>query len=182
MRIIAATNRDLSKMIPHDFREDLYYRLNVLQVDIPPLRERGDDIIKLFKYFLKRAMEVKNSKIAKFDDEKFRMLKLYSWPGNIRQIINTAERFNLEIENPLKFKEKDINKLIVNVIGEELLCNDVLLKHNIVADDSKKIDTKLVNEKLVDDLLSIYPNQRDMVAKVLGMERTTLWRLLKKRK
>ena len=180
VRIIAATNKDLSKMIPHDFREDLYYRLNVLQVDIPSLRDRGEDIIKLFKFFLRRAMEAKNSKISELEDEKFKILELYSWPGNIRQIRNTAERFNLEIDNPIKFKEKDINKLMVNVIGEESLCNDILLKHNIFSNDSKKIDSKLITERLVEDLLKIYPNQRDMVAKVLGIERTTLWRILKK--
>ena len=93
MRIIAATNRDLKKMVDsHEFRNDLYYRLNVLPIHIPPLRERRDDIPKLAYHFLRIFCKEMGRRIQGFSDEALKSLIHYDWPGNVRQLKNVVER------------------------------------------------------------------------------------------
>jgi two-component system response regulator AtoC len=89
-RVIAATNKDLKKEVKNgNFREDLYYRLNVLNITLPPLRERIDDIEPLTKYFLKKYSPNKEIIIS---EEALEYLKSYHWPGNVRELENTVER------------------------------------------------------------------------------------------
>jgi transcriptional regulator with PAS, ATPase and Fis domain len=93
VRIIAATNRDLKKMIQEGmFREDLYYRLNVLPIYIPPLRERRDDIPLLVNFFLNKFSRRTPQKIRRLSDEDMEILKEHHWPGNIRELENMIER------------------------------------------------------------------------------------------
>lgn len=92
-RIIAATNRDLKKMIAEGtFREDLYYRLNVVSLDVPPLRERKEDIYELTQSFLHEFSLVYGRHIQSFTPDVFEDLLQYDWPGNIRELRNTIER------------------------------------------------------------------------------------------
>ncbi len=96
VRIIAATNRDLQKMIREEkFREDLYYRLSIIPISIPPLRERKEDIPLLVDYFLKKQMRNRQQKIKKIDNEGMRLLIDYHWPGNIRELENLIERLTV---------------------------------------------------------------------------------------
>lgn len=93
LRIIAATNRDLGKMVTQGkFREDLYYRLNVIMIRTPPLRERVEDIELLAHAFLKRYATKQGKPVAGFEPNTMEVLKSYSWPGNIRELENTLER------------------------------------------------------------------------------------------
>jgi transcriptional regulator with GAF, ATPase, and Fis domain len=93
VRMIAATNRDLSAMVASGaFREDLYYRLNVVSVEIPPLRERKEDIIALGMFFTKKFAGELKKKIDGIDPEAQKMLLRYNWPGNIRELENSIER------------------------------------------------------------------------------------------
>jgi len=93
VRIIAATNRDLKKMIQEGtFREDLYYRLNVLPIYIPPLRERKEDIPLLVNFFLNKFSRRTPQKVRRLSDEDMAILKEYHWPGNIRELENMIER------------------------------------------------------------------------------------------
>jgi two-component system nitrogen regulation response regulator NtrX len=93
VRVIAATNRDLGEMVQQQkFREDLYYRLCVVPVRMPPLRERRDDIRPLADYFLTEFCARNNFKSRQFSDAAFEALEDYSWPGNIRELRNTVER------------------------------------------------------------------------------------------
>jgi len=93
VRIIATTNRDLSKMVEEGtFREDLYYRLKVIPVRIPPLRERKEDILPLARYFLKKFSESYGKKGLAFSPEAEQELLNYSWPGNVRELENVIER------------------------------------------------------------------------------------------
>ena len=93
VRIIAATNRDLKKMVDkNDFREDLFYRLNVFPVYLPPLRERKDDIPRLAYYFLRSFCRKTGKKIEGFSDNALQTLVNQSWPGNVRQLKNVIER------------------------------------------------------------------------------------------
>jgi DNA-binding NtrC family response regulator len=93
VRIITATNRDLEKEIKEGrFREDLFYRLNVLPIDLPPLRERKDDIPLLVSYFIKKYSHKRKKKILSIDDGAMKTLLDYDWPGNIRELENVIER------------------------------------------------------------------------------------------
>lgn len=92
-RIIAATNRNLEKMMEDgEFREDLFYRLNVMPIFLPPLRERTDDILALANYFIKKFAKEHNSSIDAIHPDSISILKKYNWPGNIRELENVIER------------------------------------------------------------------------------------------
>jgi len=93
VRLITATNRDLRKQIESgQFREDLYYRLNVIQIAVPPLRQRGDDILLLLRYYLQRASEAHRLPLPELTPDAEQLLLRYAWPGNIRELKNMTER------------------------------------------------------------------------------------------
>lgn len=93
VRIITATNQDLEARISErKFRQDLYYRLNVIPIDVPPLRERKDDIKLLVEYFLEKYQEVHKKKIERIENDAISALDDYDWPGNIRELENYVER------------------------------------------------------------------------------------------
>jgi transcriptional regulator with GAF, ATPase, and Fis domain len=93
VRLIAATNRDLPQMVAAGtFREDLYYRLNVMPIDMPPLRERKEDIQALAGFFIRRFAGELKKKIEGLEPEALKLLMRYNWPGNIRELENAIER------------------------------------------------------------------------------------------
>jgi DNA-binding NtrC family response regulator len=93
VRVIAATNRDLLARVKENrFREDLYYRLNVVSIEVPPLRERPSDIPLLATHFLRRYAGENGKAVAGFTDEALEALKSYAWPGNVRELENAVER------------------------------------------------------------------------------------------
>ena len=93
IRIVAATNRDLEhEMKTGNFREDLFYRLNVINIHLPPLRERGDDVLALAKYLLAKYAEEYSSKIKGFTPNALIAIRKYDWPGNVRQLENRIKK------------------------------------------------------------------------------------------
>lgn len=95
VRLVAATNRNLEEMVKKgEFREDLYYRLNVIPIDLPPLRERGNDIALLVNFFLQKSMNNHKKRVI-ITDEAMEILCQYTWPGNVRELENTVERIVL---------------------------------------------------------------------------------------
>ena len=93
VRVIAATNRDLKQMVTEGrFQEDLYYRLNVIPIAIPPLRDRRDDIPVLIEHFVDKHRQRTGKRIERVDDEVVQALRRYEWPGNVRELENTIER------------------------------------------------------------------------------------------
>jgi len=93
MRVIAATNQDLAKMVADGkFREDLFYRINVIPIHLPPLRERGEDIPLLAEYFLGKYREQMGKAVTGLSQESMDLLEAYEWPGNIRELENVIER------------------------------------------------------------------------------------------
>jgi two-component system response regulator PilR (NtrC family) len=104
VRVIAATNRDLDRMVAENsFREDLYYRLNVIPIWVPPLRERCEDIPLLVNHFLKKYAPAAGKSILRVNPASLQALCGYEWPGNVRQLENTVERaVALETENELR--------------------------------------------------------------------------------
>lgn len=93
VRIVSATHRDLSRAMEQgDFREDLYYRLNVVNLTLPSLRERAEDIPLLARHLLRRAAEQHNSRVTRIEDKAMHLLMTAPWPGNVRQLVNVIEQ------------------------------------------------------------------------------------------
>jgi len=93
VRVLAATNRDIKAELSNGaFREDLYYRLNVISICLPPLKERGEDVILLAKAFLNRFSREMNVNISEFSDEALATLRAHDWPGNVRELENKVKR------------------------------------------------------------------------------------------
>jgi two-component system NtrC family response regulator len=93
VRVIAATNRDLKQMATEGkFQEDLYYRLNVIPIEIPPLRERRDDIPMLIDHFVEKHRQRTGKRVDRIDEDAMHALQRYDWPGNVRELENTIER------------------------------------------------------------------------------------------
>lgn len=130
VRIIAATNRNLEEMlINKSFREDLYYRLNVLSINLPPLRERKEDIPLLTEHFIRKVSKNLNKNINSIDKNALRHLQQYSWPGNIRELENIIERaINLCEDNMILPQDlpgyikasSTVNDNLINLLNGEL--------------------------------------------------------------
>lgn len=119
-RIIAATNRNLEKMIEEGtFREDLFYRLNVMPIFLPPLRERTDDIGELSQYFMKRFTRAHNRQITTINDDAMHVLKQYRWPGNIRELENVIERAFI-VENSDRITVSSLPETVINKAKENM--------------------------------------------------------------
>jgi transcriptional regulator with PAS, ATPase and Fis domain len=114
-RIIAATNTDLEKKVADkDFREDLYYRLNVFSIQIPPLRERASDIPLIAHYFLEKYARSMNKSVTDISPEAMKLLTQYSWPGNIRELRNTIERALVVVGKKNRIEPDDLNLLFLS--------------------------------------------------------------------
>ena len=93
VRILAATNKDLPALVKKQmFREDLFYRVNVITVDVPPLRERNDDVLLLARHFTARFADEQGKQTPEFSDGALQALRSYSWPGNVRELENLVQR------------------------------------------------------------------------------------------
>jgi formate hydrogenlyase transcriptional activator len=107
VRVLAATNRDLAADVDEgDFRPDLYYRLNVFPVNVPPLRERIEDIPLLAEYLVERYAKKAGKKITTIDRWTLEMLQNYDWPGNVRELQNVIERAVILCETPVLYMDE----------------------------------------------------------------------------
>ena len=114
-RVIAATNSDLEKKVTEkDFREDLYYRLNVFSIQIPPLRERTGDIPPIARYFLEKYARSMNKNVTDISPEAMKILIQYDWPGNIRELRNTIERALVVVGKKNRIEPDDLNLLFLS--------------------------------------------------------------------
>lgn len=170
VRIIAATNMNLLQAISENkFREDLYYRLNTVPIVVPPLRERADDIILLFRKFAGDCAEKYHMPAVRLDDEARGLLLSYRWPGNVRELKNLTERISV-IEESRDISGEILKKYLPNLKMEKL---PVLVKQDHdrkifnsereilyqVLFDMKKDVTEL--KKLVHDIMNTNPMQED---------------------
>ncbi len=93
VRILASTNKDLATLVEKGlFREDLFYRINVINIDLPPLRERDNDVILLAQHFMKKYSEELGKPVHRFSDRALQILRKYHWPGNVRELENVIQR------------------------------------------------------------------------------------------
>ena len=190
VRIVAATNRDLEIEVSKGrFREDLYYRLNVIPILLPPLRERGNDVMLLANHFLRRFCEKSGGLNLKLSDDASALLTAYSWPGNVRELENFIERMSILCEGNSIMPE-DLPPKILKEAGIEppkrvpppsqgfvWPCIEDLNKHNLgLKDFLDQIEDRLLREAL--QLASGVKNQ---AAEILGIKRTTLIEKLKKK-
>jgi DNA-binding NtrC family response regulator len=165
VRVIAATNVDLSELVQKEkFREDLFYRLNVLTIDIPPLRERGNDILLLIRYYIRKYAEEASKPLPDLTDKAVQVLRDYHWFGNVRELQNILQRLVIMTEEQLidvpdlpafmrytAMKEKGVRRSLEEVESEYIL--------NVLAD---------VN------------NNKTHAAEILGIDRKTLREKLKR--
>ena len=166
VRFIAATNQDVRTAIDEGkFREDLYYRLNVMEIFIPPLRERKEDIEPLARFFLQKHLPKSNKKISDITSEAMDFLRSYSFPGNVRELENIIERAIILEKGP--------------TITPESLPQSMKLFQIETLDPGKIRTIEEMNREYVRQVLDHYGGNRSRAAEVLGISRTSLWRLLK---
>ncbi len=161
VRIITATNRDLISMIEKGkFREDLYYRLNVVPIHILPLRERREDILALTREFLREINEKYNINVD-IDSEAFEIMYHYDWPGNVRELKNLIERLFVFAKNDLITKEDLPNSMIINTPIKANLKDIMPLNEAISKLESEfiiKAFEKMGNVRDAARLLGIHPS------------------------
>ncbi|MFK7822837.1 MAG: sigma-54 interaction domain-containing protein [Oligoflexales bacterium] len=210
IRIIAATNINLEKAVKEqNFRLDLYYRLNVLPLNIPPLRERRQDISVLLDHFVEHSNRLHpHSEPGWIDDEAKELLCQYDWPGNIRQLQNLVERLiiingggRLGISSlPKEFKTQD-EKVVREELPQKVETTEEAIDSNynrqVIGNNETSPSLPLLNlnqsfclSKYIEELensyiikaLNLTKNNKNQAAKLLGLNRTTLVERIKKRK
>jgi len=187
VRIIAATNRDLLGLVAQGrFRQDLYYRLNVMQVAIPPLRDRRDDIPLLFRYFLYDMCQKLGKVINEVDDEVLRCLSAYNWPGNVRELQNIVERTSLVVEDghvTVSHLPQEVTSLNQErrSDGWEWGSRSVIaVAHESVARENRKRAMELKEKERIIQTLDESGGNVSKAASILGISRNTLYRKLRK--
>lgn len=170
VRIIASTNRDLKAEVESGrFRQDLYFRINVFSVTVPPLRVRSKDILPLAEFFLSQFRTKLNRKVGSFKPETRRLLEAYSWPGNVRELQNEIERLVLLAE-----PEKEM--------GVELLSEYISQRATASprAEGNLKLVIRKVEEEMIRQTMERHKNNKSRAALALGISRQSLIEKLKR--
>jgi len=206
VRIVAATNRDLEREVAAGrFREDLYYRLNVIPLHLPALRERGGDILVLAEHFMRRFCERKGRRCLALAPDTRKVLAAYSWPGNVRELENFMERLSILADDDV-VPPADLPRKILDEVGDivslpEPTPPDPLpvvagaVSGGMPAGFSWPTITDLrdkglnlkdfldtVEERLLDEALTMAEGVKNQAAEILGIKRTTLIEKLKKKR
>lgn len=176
VHLIASTNRDLAVEV-HErrFRADLFYRLNVLQLTIPPLRARGGDALVLFRHFVTQINPECDGKRF-FSERVGKVLRDYSWPGNVRELRNLVERLAT-----LTAGFTTISGEVSEWLEAELRLSERQLEPETVEMESEEVNLKQLEKAWVRKLCESSSLTQDEVAKLLGVSRTTLWKIRKGR-
>ncbi len=197
VRLIAATHRNLREMVARgQFREDLYYRLNVLSLPIPTLQERGHDVLVIADKFLREFYDMQGKSYGIFSDESARLLLDYGWPGNIRQLRNAMERLSVmtagglieaqEVTRALQLQEFNTSD---RGGGDVRAAPETQGQHDSLASLSSPpgaegpkfgVERAAYEKELIDAALRECDGSKSRAAKMLGISRTTLWRKLKR--
>jgi len=172
VRFLAATNKNLKEMIKNKtFREDLFYRLNVVPIHIPPLRERREDILPLARFFLQKYNSQYNLNKS-FSQETLYSLETHSWPGNVRELDNFIERL-------IVCSKEDIiapdNETMIDYFGNTLFGNRIIVTDIIKLKEARN----LLEEQLITRALGLFCSSRK-AAHVLGVDHSTIVRKAKK--
>lgn len=170
IRILAATHNDLGEDVQHKkFREDLYFRLNVVPIAIPPLRERTEDIMPLAHYFLKKYSLKHHTNEKRFADDVQAYLLSHSWLGNVRELENTIERsVVLSISDVITVNDLDG--------GQRRFVNMESMFERICQKEGRLLSLEEVCNQYIDYALQVNNGAREKTAKDLGIDRKTLYR------
>lgn len=170
VRIIAATNVDLEKAVKEGkFREDLYYRLNVLTINLPPLREREDDIEIITKYFVNKYAQEIRKNVKGITSDAMEILKKYHWPGNVRELLNVIRKAVVMADGEY-IDVKDLDRRIFEKKNIE----------NISIGDISPLET--IKAKMLAKVYKETGGNISKIAKILGVSRPTVYKLLEKYK
>ena len=170
VRVIASTNKNLEQEIElGNFREDLYYRLNVLPFQLPPLRERKEDIAVLMEHFLGDYARKNGRKIPEVTHKAMEVLENYPWPGNVRELRNLAERLIILTPQP----RIDLYNLPDTILNRTLSMQDES-EASSLHDAKERFEREFILKKLMD-----YKGSVSRAAQALGIERTNLYRKMK---
>lgn len=174
VKVISATNQNLKKAVDEGrYRKDLYYRLNILNLYIPPLRDRLEDVPKLFKYFIGKLIGPPNRDFLNLDDTVLEELKKYHWPGNVRELEGFVERYVALGEENISAHTtfyKLLSKLTIKDITTSVNNN----KLTIELGDMKEMERQILMQAQM-----IIQGGKSEMARVLGVSRTTLWKKLR---
>jgi len=174
LRLIAATHKDLQKMVDTNlFRRDLYFRLNVFDINLPPLKERGDDILKLAQYFLQDSIRKMAHSPVTFAPEVLQKFQEYNWPGNIREMQNIIERA-LILTDTNEISSKHVS------LCDEVKKESIQEQYQITNNDQAPSEENTTNSLSLDDYLIHFLNKNSHhteteLARQLGISRKTLW-------
>jgi DNA-binding NtrC family response regulator len=159
VRVISATNRDMKQALAKgQFREDLYYRLNVVNIELPPLRERKEDIILLAQHFLKKFALENDKEVSGFSAGATDFLLKYDWPGNVREMENAIERAIILAQNPV-IEFSDLSQQDLVAVGATSAAKNL----------------KQVEKKHIQDVLAETGGNYTEAARILGISRMTLY-------
>jgi two-component system response regulator HupR/HoxA len=170
VRIIASTNRDLkAEVLASRFRQDLFFRINVFSITIPPLRERTKDILPLADFFLQRLSQKLNRKILNVTEDTRKLLLSYPWPGNVRELQNEIERLVLLSEPGRE-------------IGPELLSDHIRQRHrpSPPSDGDLKSAVRDLEEEMIRETLARFGQNKSRTARALGISRQSLLEKLRR--
>jgi two-component system response regulator HupR/HoxA len=170
VRIIASTNRDLkAEVLASRFRQDLFFRINVFSITIPPLRERTKDILPLADFFLQRLSQKLNRKIPNVTEDTRKLLLSYPWPGNVRELQNEIERLVLLSEPGRE-------------IGPELLSDHIRQRHrpSRPSDGDLKSAVRDLEEEMIRKTLARFGQNKSRTARALGISRQSLLEKLRR--
>jgi len=159
VRIIAATNKNLRNLVEKGlFREDLFYRLNVIMIEVPPLREREDDILLLVHHFAARFAEEAGRIPPQFSEETLRVLRNYDWPGNVRELENVVQR------------------LVVMTEGDLIEVPDLpsLMRFSAIRGVGQHQTLVAVEAEYIKSVLASVDGNKTRAAEILGIDRKTL--------
>ncbi len=169
VRVIAATNQFLEPLVKSgNFREDLFDRLNVVPISLPPLREKKEDIPLLIIHFLQKSSEENRKQISHISPEALDILTQYSWPGNVRELRHTIERAVVLSTQPIILPEDLPKKMLEEVKGKEIQFPEELLP------------LREVERRYVLKVLRETKGNKKKASEILGIDRTTLYRILEK--
>jgi len=180
VRVIAATNKNIAELVKEEkFREDLYYRLNVIPIDLPPLRDRRADIPLLANYFAMKYCKINNLPVKNFTLPSIRILQNYSWPGNIRQLENIVERMVVLNPEADVFLPKDIPGEVKPDVqkeeGSNFIPDDIPEEGVSLNDVVRNIEKRMILKSLEKTSWN-----KQKAAKLLNVKRTTLIEKIKK--
>lgn len=169
VRVIATTNKDLVEAVRKGkFREDLFFRLNILRLDLPPLRDRLEDIEILASNFLKEYTN--SNQPLLLSDAGLSILKNHKWPGNIRELRNLMERLSIISTSDI------IEESMINLYIDE---TNRILNNELDNRDSKVFNYDKPSKDEIQEVLEMTNNNKTRAAKILGVNRSTLWRWMK---